>query len=136
MLEYSWDSPTQNYPKQESNELHIKTEIGKECDTSSSSSKCSPVKVDNDHEQKICKSAVQGSPNEINTALQRLLSVAKLHYRKNMIKCPCGHVCGGPTKSTSASRTKSTTSKSSKSINSSTVVTPHKDVSFRNTLLV
>lgn len=37
----------------------------------------------------------ESPPNDLNLSLQRLLSVAKLHYRKNMIKCPCGHVCGG-----------------------------------------
>ncbi|KAJ8981313.1 hypothetical protein NQ317_015446 [Molorchus minor] len=31
---------------------------------------------------------------DLSISLSKLLSVAKLHYRKNIIKCPCGHVCG------------------------------------------
>lgn len=31
---------------------------------------------------------------DVSESLSKLLSVAKLHYRKNIIKCPCGHVCG------------------------------------------
>lgn len=31
---------------------------------------------------------------DLSDSLSKLLSVAKLHYRKNIIKCPCGHVCG------------------------------------------
>lgn len=34
------------------------------------------------------------SNSDVSQSLRKLLSVAKLHYRKNMIKCPCGHVCG------------------------------------------
>lgn len=46
---------------------------------------------------------IEERPSIVNLALKRLLSVAKLHYRKNLIKCPCGHVCGG---SESTSKTK------------------------------
>ncbi|XP_044735274.1 protein cramped-like isoform X2 [Chrysoperla carnea] len=31
---------------------------------------------------------------QLTTALQKLLSLAKLYYRKEKIECPCGHVCG------------------------------------------
>lgn len=51
-------------------------------------------------------------PNDLNLSLHRLLSVAKLHYRKNMIKCPCGHICGGNAKN-SAQKQKTGTSKKS-----------------------
>ncbi|CAH0560200.1 unnamed protein product [Brassicogethes aeneus] len=34
---------------------------------------------------------------ELSVSLNKLLSVAKMHYRKNIIKCPCGHVCGSKT---------------------------------------
>lgn len=27
--------------------------------------------------------------------MKRLISIAKLHYRKNIVKCPCGHICNG-----------------------------------------
>ncbi|XP_017783762.1 PREDICTED: protein cramped [Nicrophorus vespilloides] len=37
-------------------------------------------------------------PDELSVTLKRLLSIAKLHYRKNIVKCPCGHVCGAPNK--------------------------------------
>ncbi|GJQ87687.1 hypothetical protein Trydic_g17505 [Trypoxylus dichotomus] len=37
-------------------------------------------------------------PNDLSITLKRLLSVAKLHYRKNRIQCPCGHVCGDASK--------------------------------------
>lgn len=42
-------------------------------------------------------------PN-VTSSLKQLLSVAKLHYRKNMVKCPCGHVCGSPNKSQSKAK--------------------------------
>lgn len=48
-----------------------------------------------------CELEEDKSQRDLNLSLQRLLSVAKLHYRKNMIKCPCGHVCGGSSKNTS-----------------------------------
>ncbi|XP_019873011.2 protein cramped [Aethina tumida] len=34
---------------------------------------------------------------DVSASLNKLLSVAKMHYRKNIIKCPCGHVCGAKT---------------------------------------
>lgn len=33
--------------------------------------------------------------NDLSATLKRLLSVAKLHYRRNIVRCPCGHVCNG-----------------------------------------
>lgn len=50
------------------------------------------------------------TPNELSTTLKKLLSVAKLHYSKEKVHCPCGHVCGGP-KTPSASRQKSIAAK-------------------------
>lgn len=49
--------------------------------------------------------------NEPSAILKQLLSLAKLHYRKERIRCPCGHVCGGPPRTSSASRGKSFTAK-------------------------
>ncbi|XP_022914543.1 protein cramped [Onthophagus taurus] len=44
--------------------------------------------------------------NKISNILKRLLSMAKLHYRKNRIQCPCGHICGGVSKNKNRTTTK------------------------------
>lgn len=70
VLEYSW----------EKNSTKVETE----------ESECKPENIEmngdisNDGSKKL----------DLSDSLSKLLSVAKLHYRKNIIKCPCGHVCG------------------------------------------
>lgn len=116
VLEYAWDNSNQTDSKLNQT---IKAEAGKESDS---------VNTDSENEQKDDKLTI-GKENEINMALQRLLSVAKLHYRKNMIKCPCGHVCGGPPKTTtSTSKPKSLATKSNKPVSNSSVATPESEV--------
>ncbi|KAG5892369.1 hypothetical protein JTB14_035983 [Gonioctena quinquepunctata] len=71
ILEYSWDQPSEV-------KIEPKIELKAEQDTDSSDamSQDTPKNLD------------------LGESLSKLLSVAKLHYRKNIIKCPCGHVCG------------------------------------------
>lgn len=76
ILEYSWDKLI----KME----QIKTETA------------DFIKTENENDKIENELDGEAPPSDLNLSLQRLLSVAKLHYRKNMIKCPCGHVCGGP----------------------------------------
>lgn len=113
ILEYSWDGADEPQP------CIVKQEVDAE----------KPI-VDNTEKNK--------SLNPLNASLDRLLSVAKLHYRKNIIKCPCGHVCGGPTKPTSSGptkpscgKTKNTPSKNSKA-NSEATASTSKEVSHTN----
>lgn len=47
------------------------------------------------------KDSLIKQPNDLSVTLKRLLSVAKLHYRKNRIQCPCGHVCQDTSKHSS-----------------------------------
>ncbi|CAG9860969.1 unnamed protein product [Phyllotreta striolata] len=73
ILEYTWDPPNITQPDPEVKD--IKTEI-----------------ID---DILNITSPLTPSPNlDLGESLSKLLSIAKLHYRKNMIKCPCGHVCG------------------------------------------
>ncbi|XP_068082936.1 protein cramped [Anabrus simplex] len=46
------------------------------------------------------------SVSPVATVLQKLVSIAKLNYRKAKLVCPCGHICGAPNKSTVSSRNK------------------------------
>ncbi|XP_018573736.1 protein cramped [Anoplophora glabripennis] len=70
ILEYSWEK---NATKSETVELECKQEnVELNGD------------ISNDDSKKL----------DLSDSLSKLLSVAKLHYRKNIIKCPCGHVCG------------------------------------------
>ncbi|CAH1111673.1 unnamed protein product [Psylliodes chrysocephalus] len=71
VLEYSWDPQNIPPPKSEITDI-IKTEPESE-----------PV--------------IPPPALDLSEPLSKLLSVAKLHYRKNIIKCPCGHVCGNKT---------------------------------------
>lgn len=89
-MEYSWDKPTHPKTEQVKTETIIKTENESDAVTE---------KPESDLED-------EKPPNDLNLSLQRLLSVAKLHYRKNMIKCPCGHVCGGPSKNAQSQKQK------------------------------
>lgn len=53
---------------------------------------------DNDTEVKTCDNedgVSKDSPNVLHGTLSRLLSIAKMQYRKNIIHCPCGHICNG-----------------------------------------
>ncbi|KAK5644228.1 hypothetical protein RI129_008073 [Pyrocoelia pectoralis] len=74
ILEYSWDRDLET--KICDNDTEIKTEEG---------------------ESKDPQMIVQGT-------LSRLLSIAKMQYRKNIIHCPCGHVCNGNKPSTGKSK--------------------------------
>ncbi|XP_023015642.2 cramped chromatin regulator [Leptinotarsa decemlineata] len=75
ILEYSWDNPIEVLPKTETN-INMELKLEEEMDTSNIISQEQPKNLD------------------LSESLSKLLSVAKLHYRKNIIKCPCGHVCG------------------------------------------
>lgn len=49
------------------------------------------------------ESAVQSSipaesQSQVTLILQKLLSIAKLNYKKSKVACPCGHICGLPNK--------------------------------------
>ncbi|XP_072384803.1 protein cramped [Diabrotica undecimpunctata] len=72
ILEYSWDPPVT--PKTETTD-DTKTEV-------------------EDSDVAELSAANLGKKLSLSDSLLQLLSVAKLHYRKNIIKCPCGHVCG------------------------------------------
>ncbi|XP_056643421.1 protein cramped isoform X1 [Diorhabda sublineata] len=50
--------------------------------------------LNNKLEPDISDTPNYGQNLDLSEPLLKLLSVAKLHYRKNIIKCPCGHVCG------------------------------------------
>lgn len=69
ILEYSWDSPKKESKTEE--------EVGAEVQQS----------ADNDSDVNVMNL-------DVSYSLSQLLSIAKLHYRKNIIKCACGHVCG------------------------------------------
>ncbi|KAF5300007.1 hypothetical protein FQR65_LT09263 [Abscondita terminalis] len=73
ILEYSWDNLEELVPKKEN--------------------------CDNNEEGRNTETIVDGSSvcgaENVQGTLQRLLSIAKLQYRKNIVKCPCGHVCNG-----------------------------------------
>ncbi|GLV35215.1 cramped [Carabus blaptoides fortunei] len=83
-LEYSWDTPDHLKSEPEENSVPASSEINV---------------TDIDEDQK--------TPNQLSMTLKKLLSVAKLHYRKERVRCPCGHVCGGTPKTTAANRNKS-----------------------------
>ncbi|KAF5283702.1 hypothetical protein FQA39_LY17250 [Lamprigera yunnana] len=70
VLEYSWDVDKEVIPK-------IENCDNNEIDISGQTISCL-------HES-----------SKIRNTLDRLLSIAKLQYRKNLVKCPCGHVCSG-----------------------------------------
>lgn len=84
-MEYSWDPLKIEEVKTET----VDTENNQDAQTTTATEKAE------------CDLEEEKPPNDLNLSLQRLLSVAKLHYRKNMIKCPCGHVCGGNAKNVS-----------------------------------
>ncbi|KAK7873476.1 hypothetical protein R5R35_011823 [Gryllus longicercus] len=46
----------------------------------------------------------KGEVSPVASALQKLVSITKLNYRKSKLLCPCGHVCGAPTKANSRSK--------------------------------
>ncbi|GLG97509.1 Protein cramped [Gryllus bimaculatus] len=46
----------------------------------------------------------KGEVSPVASALQKLVSITKLNYRKSKLLCPCGHVCGAPTKASSRSK--------------------------------
>ncbi|KAK4887661.1 hypothetical protein RN001_003932 [Aquatica leii] len=71
VLEYSWDNPDEVVPKKEN---------------------CDSIEV-NKNEQ--VEASLANDIGVVQGTLQRLLSIAKLQYRKNIVKCPCGHVCSG-----------------------------------------
>lgn len=89
ILEYSWDKVTHPIIEE------IKTEI---VEDSIKSDTDQEISTKDSIEKTECDLEEEKPPSDLNLSLLRLLSVAKLHYRKNMIKCPCGHVCGGPSK--------------------------------------
>lgn len=45
-------------------------------------------------ENPVKKEHQNENTDEISIALQKLLSLARLYYRKEKVECPCGHVCG------------------------------------------
>lgn len=96
ILEYSWD----------------KVEPPKADDIKVETADCA---TNPENETKDPEAELEGEkpPNDLNLSLQRLLSVAKLHYRKNMIKCPCGHVCGGTAKSSAPAQKQNKSKKDS-----------------------
>lgn len=44
-----------------------------------------------------CEEMWERKQHSLTTSLAKLLSLAKLHYRKNAIQCPCGHICNSKT---------------------------------------
>ncbi|KRT82498.1 hypothetical protein AMK59_3249 [Oryctes borbonicus] len=78
ILEYNWDEDV------------LKNEVKKEnIESVDGIDKSSKVDLDD---------SIIKQTNNLSVTLKRLLSVAKLHYRKNRIQCPCGHVCGDSSK--------------------------------------
>lgn len=45
----------------------------------------------------LTKSEDNKKENDLTNSLKKLLSLAKLHCDKTVVKCTCGHVCGGKT---------------------------------------
>lgn len=94
-MEYSWDPPNKLKTEQE--------DITKEENTEH-------LKTDMEVEKTDVETDIK-TPNELSFTLKKLLSIAKLHHQKEKIHCPCGHICGGPPKGTSANRSKNVTQK-------------------------
>lgn len=69
------------------------------------------------------KDSLINNPNDLSVTLKRLLSVAKLHYRKNRIQCPCGHVCEDTSKQSSTK---------SKTVTKNLMVTTSKEKFYNN----
>nr|CAH7749649.1 unnamed protein product [Callosobruchus chinensis] len=78
ILEYSWDKNSST----KQNKVELSPDSGVEIKTDSNEPEEEEMFIEN--LKKL----------DISTALMKLLSTAKLHYRKNVISCPCGHVCG------------------------------------------
>ncbi|KAK9752240.1 hypothetical protein QE152_g4340 [Popillia japonica] len=87
ILEYNWDEHVikkEEEPAANKNQENIEPTNELDCST----------KPD-------IKDSLIKQPNDLSVTLKRLLSVAKLHYRKNRIQCPCGHVCQDTSKHSS-----------------------------------
>ncbi|KAI4463285.1 cramped protein [Holotrichia oblita] len=87
ILEYNWDQDVikkEEEPSGNKNQENIEPIDEFDCST----------KAD-------IKDSLIKHPNDLSVTLKRLLSVAKLHYRKNRIQCPCGHVCSDTSKHSS-----------------------------------
>lgn len=112
-LEYSWDPP--NKLKTEQEEVNKDEDTTTEQPTTSTTeqpTKSTTQKLDLEKPENC-----DTKPDyDLSVTLQRLLSIAKLHYRKERVQCPCGHICGGP-KSNSANRHKNITAKTNQKNN-------------------
>ncbi|XP_049765730.1 protein cramped isoform X3 [Schistocerca cancellata] len=75
-LEYWWEESTPN----------VKVEPGTEVESA------------------VHSSISAGSP--VTLILQKLLSIAKLNYKKSKVACPCGHICGLPNKLPTVTKTR------------------------------
>lgn len=76
VLEYSWDPPM-TQPKSEKVPEKPPQDVSQEPSPDNTEEEIKKIETDSD----------------LAYTLKRLISIAKLHYRKNVIKCPCGHVC-------------------------------------------
>ncbi|XP_018327452.1 protein cramped [Agrilus planipennis] len=74
LLEYGWDSDTKKESIKDDNNSEL-NEVNRCTDNTS---------VNNSKDT---------SGGSVSSTLQKLLSVAKLHFGKNIYKCPCGHSC-------------------------------------------
>lgn len=107
-LEYSWDQPAKLIPKVEP----------KSCDTETKpideKSNILNVTSDTTTNTKVNGNDPLHKDLNVEITLQKLLSIAKMQYRKNIVHCPCGHVCNG-SKSNNVGKNKSTGTKANKS---------------------
>lgn len=87
ILEYSWDLPVEC----KSSTSQLKGDKLTENENKMMSEVVCDISTDNTEEE---INQIEAS-NDLANTLKRLISIAKLHYRKNIVKCPCGHVCNG-----------------------------------------
>ena len=90
VLEYNWDP------------LKVKSqddEITEDCKISIK--KENSVKISMKKENDLTNSPKK--ENDLTNSLKKLLSLAKLHSTKPVVKCSCGHVCGVNTTSATTS---------------------------------
>lgn len=91
VLEYSWDLPTNDTSRVNNNNNNNSNTKIEEKNAQENNVETTNLNNDNIQEE------IDKSDHNVDLAntLKRLISLAKLHYRKNIVKCPCGHVCNG-----------------------------------------
>lgn len=89
VLEYGWDEPEKITPKTETETCDSTNNDNQDASVNNTSNPTPGPSTEDD----LLKKPVEEGSN-LKATLERLLSIAKLHYRKNIVHCPCGHVCG------------------------------------------